>query len=424
MLFFVFCFCLFKSIHTGVDRVVSEVLACHHNVTDSQHLRMNNEKQNNDKETISRLREALANMNKDYMQTKLELDQMKGSQTVSSIATAQKADLGGHLLKFSSKMKAFQSNINTKLATAGIQINNLSNENGSINENDIEANEIEMDATTETNTNTNTNSDKEIRRLRDDIESLQTQIKQLKTMLKQTMEDKDGLQKERNELLIKCGEADEQIKRLKEQSIGDANRYEQLLDSFRAENTSQIEIEKKKLYKECDDKINALNASCTAYKQKYEELQNKWQENEEAWNNKFDLIVTERNSLKRKVKSLQNDLSEFIKHDNRSDNKFEQEQEQEEEEELKIDHDRKTKHIEELKIEIIELKRTYETEKMSLINTIQRLSSKAHVHSKGSNMQFLVNSLSALITEKEEIIDSLTQSKRYLGHRVIELEKK
>ena len=135
-------------------------------------------------------------------------------------------------------------------------------------------------------------------------------MKSLKKMLKESMEQKDHLLQERNELLIKYGEADEQIKRLKQQSNIDANRYEQLLDSFRAENSTQIENEKK-LYKECD-KIISLNAKCEEYKQKYETLLNKWKQNEEGWNHKFDLIVTERNSLKRKVKSLQNDLSDHV----------------------------------------------------------------------------------------------------------------
>eukprot|EP00483_Globobulimina_turgida_P011219 UN11240 len=133
-----------------------------------------------------------------------------------------------------------------------------------------------------------------------------------KTFLKLSMEEKDLLQKERNELLIKYGESDQEIKRLKKQSISDSNRYEQLLDSFRAENSSQIEIEKKKLYKECDEKINLLNTNCNEFKQKYEKLQETYNQNEEKWNDKFDLVVTERNSLKRKVKSLQNDLYEHV----------------------------------------------------------------------------------------------------------------
>ena len=396
----------------------------------------------NDKETISRLREALANMNKDYMQTKLELDQMKGSKSSSDLllntnttsstsnTTPQKPDLGAHFLKISSKVKAFQSNINTKLATAGIQINNLSSNN---NDN----NELEEEQEEEQQPQIVNNNDKETRRLRDDIESLETQMKNLKTMLKQSMEEKDQLQKERNELLIKYGEADEQIKRLKQQSNSDANRYEQLLDSFRAENSTQIENEKKKLYKECDDKINNLNTKCNEYKEKYEKLQKEWDENEDNWNNKFDLIVTERNSLKRKVKSLQNDLSEYI-HNNgnhhimnnhnmnsidNNNNNQDDDQDQDEEEELKINNNLKIKEIEKLKNQISELKKSHNNEKTALLNNIQRLSSKTTINSKGSDMQILVNSLSSLISEKEEIIQSLTQSKKSLGKMLLAVQE-
>merc|ERR1712087_118175 len=115
-----------------------------------------------------------------------------------------------------------------------------------------------------------------MRRLKDDIETLQTQMENYKNMLKESMEQKDQLQKERNELLIKYGEAEEQIKRLKEQSISDSNRYEQLLDSFQSENKNLIEIEKKKLFKEHDEKIKNLNETCQEYQQKYEDLQTKW----------------------------------------------------------------------------------------------------------------------------------------------------
>merc|ERR1712130_314230 len=111
-------------------------------------------------------------------------------------------------------------------------------------------------------------SNKETRRLRDDMESMQTQMENYKKMLKESMEQKEHLQKERNELLIKYGEAETQIKRLKEQSISDSNRYEQLLESFREENSSQIEVEKKKLYKEFDEKIKKLNENCMEYQQK------------------------------------------------------------------------------------------------------------------------------------------------------------
>eukprot|EP01083_Nonionella_stella_P195260 719399_1 len=99
-------------------------------------------------ETISRLREALASMNKDYMETKLELDQMKGSSKLEQQQNCQehsdneeeymkqqKPDLGAQLLKFSSKVKAFQSNINTKLATAGLQMNKLEEDKNGKNSN-------------------------------------------------------------------------------------------------------------------------------------------------------------------------------------------------------------------------------------------------------------------------------------------------
>merc|ERR1719320_1927629 len=78
----------------------------------------------NDKETIVRLRNALANMNKDYMQTKLELDQIKATPRPADDGKADSA-VGSSLIRFSSKMKALHSNLNTKLQTAMPQINQL-----------------------------------------------------------------------------------------------------------------------------------------------------------------------------------------------------------------------------------------------------------------------------------------------------------
>eukprot|EP01084_Bolivina_argentea_P039611 73198_1 len=219
-------------------------------------------KANNDKETIARLRGALASMNQDYMKTKLELDKMKGPQQTAAATTAspsQASDLGAHLFRVSSKFKAFQSNVSIKLATAGKQYNNLKqqqqqtmnedNDDNINNDNNIVNGGDDGVTVDDKKDKKNNKKFIENRKLRDDIESLQTQITNLKLMLKTSMEEKDQLNKERNELLIKHGDGEELIKKLKEQSISDSNRYEQLLDSFRAENSSQIEIEKKKLYK-------------------------------------------------------------------------------------------------------------------------------------------------------------------------------
>eukprot|EP00484_Ammonia_sp_Unknown_P020703 CAMPEP_0197022972 /NCGR_PEP_ID=MMETSP1384-20130603/3765_1 /TAXON_ID=29189 /ORGANISM="Ammonia sp." /LENGTH=405 /DNA_ID=CAMNT_0042451105 /DNA_START=34 /DNA_END=1251 /DNA_ORIENTATION=- len=380
---------------------------------------------NSDKETISRLREALANMNKDYMQTKLELDQMRGTQQQQQqqqkASNDAKSDLGAQFaLRFSSKVKALQSNINTKLATAGIQLNNeiaaTATENNSSGDQHTDNHNNESAADNEKSL--------ESRRLRDDLESMETQMNNLRTMLRQSMEEKEQLQKERNELLIKYGEADEQIKRLKEQSNVDANRYEELLDSFRAENSSQIETEKKKLYKEFDDKLNELSKQYTEYKTKYEQVKAEWDDNEERWNNRFDLVVSERNSLKRKVKSLQNDLSELMRnnqHGHTITNSSVSPQ-LEEVEEVKVEHQQKSMEIERLKTEIAELKKSHNNEKTALLTNMQRLSSKTAVQSKTGDMQFLVNSLSNLISEKEDIIQSLTQSRRYLGHTLLKKE--
>ena len=101
---------------------------------------------------------------------------------------------------------------------------------------------------------------------------------------------------ERNELLMKYGEADELIKRLKRQSAEDSNRYEQLLNQFALENSEHIETAKKKLYKEYDSKLEALSGQCQEYKEQFEGLQQRWNDNEEAWNTKFDLVVSERYS--------------------------------------------------------------------------------------------------------------------------------
>jgi len=151
----------------------------------------------------------------------------------------------------------------------------------------------------------------------------------------------------------------------------------------------------------------------------------KWNENEEAWNDKFDLVVTERNSLKRKVKSLQTDLCDHINKNNEhgmnwNNNKNSMEQ-FEEEEEVKMDKKRNIE-LDKLKAQIAELKKSHNNEKTMLLNSIQRLSSKSTVHSKGSDLCFLVNSLSNLISEKEDIIESLTKSKKCLGEIVLKYE--
>merc|ERR1712228_931975 len=354
-------------------------------------------------------------MNKDYMATKIELDKMKSSTSDNSSSAQQKPDLGSHLFKFSSKVKAFQSASLNKLATAtaGLQLNKQQNgnaDNESINEEEDQSQQQPQGADSSI-------TDKETRRLRDDMESLQTQMENYKRMLKESMEQKDHLQKERNELLIKYGEAEEQIKRLKEQSISDSNRYEQLLDSFQSENKNLIEIEKKKLFKEHDEKIKDLNETCE------ENQQTKWDKNEEEWNGKFDIVVSQRNRLKNKAKSLQNDLSEYLNkndyHKNNVSSSFDHEFEKEDE--LKME-DTKTAQIKQLKDEMEELKKRHNNEKSSLLNSIQRLSSKS-VQSKGSDMHFLVNSLSNLISEKEDIITAVTESKKYLGHRLLSIEK-
>merc|ERR1712130_986844 len=89
-------------------------------------------------------------------------------------------------------------------------------------------------------------------------------------------------------------------------------------DSMRSENSFHLELEKKKLYKQNDAKMNDLMHDLNEYKGKYEQVQTKWDENEEKWNEKFDLVVAERNRLKNKTKSLQNDLSEYLNHKNSS----------------------------------------------------------------------------------------------------------
>merc|ERR1711860_231380 len=80
--------------------------------------------------------------------------------------------------------------------------------------------------------------------------------------------------------------------------------------------------------------------------------------------------------------------------------------------------------IQQLKAEMADLKKGHQNEKTALLQSIQRLSSQSAVSSqKGSDMGLLVNTLSTLISEKEEIIESLSQSKKFLGHRLLETEK-
>merc|ERR1712173_322538 len=97
---------------------------------------------------------------------------------------------------------------------------------------------------------------------------------------------------------------------------------------------------------------------------------------------------------------------------------------EDDEAERKYDTLQKVQEIERLKAEAAEMKRTHQNEKTTLLQSIQRLSSQSAAnHQNGSDMGMLVNSLSTLIQEKEEIIESLSQSKKFLGLRLLELEK-
>jgi len=403
-----------------------------------------------DKETIARLRDALANMNQDYMQTKLELESMK-QQPQSQQQATSKTENGSSFLKLSSKVKALQSNLNTKLQTAANQINNL---NRLTNEEEIDTSPLALDSSGNAASNGNCPDDahrdsildgaqsktvdKENRRLRDDIESLQTQMDQLRLMLKQSMEEKDQLQKERNELLMRCGGADEEIKKLKRQSAEDSHRYEQLLNQFALEKAEQIESAKKKLHKEHDTKLEALSGQCQEYKRQFEELQGRWKQNEEEWNHKFDLVVSERNKLKSRCKSLRSDLSDFISKNDKNGTHSESAvgrkirssslsstgsmEEADGANESKLDTLR-VEEVKRLKAEIDEMTKSHKNEKMALLQSIQRLSSQSATQRSGSDMHSLVNSLSTLISEKEEQIACLAESKRFLGHRLLTVER-
>jgi len=143
--------------------------------------------------------------------------------------------------------------------------------------------------------------------------------------------------------------------------------------------------------------------------------------------------------LKRKAKSLQSDLSECLSKNDKNGSVSEaviarQLRSSSVSSIGSIDHfddteDRKlsihkNEEIERLKAEIVEMEKSHKNEKTALLQSIQRLSSQSAVNSqKGSDMGLLVNSLSTLISEKEEIIESLTQSKKYLGHRLLETER-
>lgn len=167
------------------------------------------------------------------LQTKLELESMKQQpQSQPQPPTGAKSDGGSSLFKLKSTVKAFQSKVNTQLQTAGIHVNNLNLKSG---DEPIDGNaNDDTDAMSNGNSHEETQSesktektvktvDKETRRLRDDIESLQTQMvwspfghliifgdfdrnlilkANLKEMLKQSMEEKDQLQKG---MMSECG---------------------------------------------------------------------------------------------------------------------------------------------------------------------------------------------------------------------------
>merc|ERR1712187_914432 len=120
-----------------------------------------------------------------------------------------------------------------------------------------------------------------------------------------------------------------------------------------------------------------------------------------------------------KAKSIQNALSEYLNksdyHKNNQNNAMPKANDSlnDFEEDIKMEEAKATQ-IKRLKEEIEELKKQHKNEKTSLLNSIQRLSSKS-VQSKGSDMHCLVNNLSNIISEKEEIISAMTESKKYLG---------
>jgi len=243
------------------------------------------------------------------------------------------------------------------------------------------------------------------------------------------MEEKDAIHTEHAQLRLKHREAQQLITRLKRTSAEDANRYEQLLDRFREENSSAVDEVTERIQSECEKKMAELNADRMEAKGQLEQAMAEREQREEAWNHKFDLVVAERNALKRKAKSLQRDLSATMRagsasgsvdavEDQNRNHRIRSPSLSVDADELKTDT-RKDERIARLESELSEMRRNHKAEKSALI---QRMSSNS-TQSKGSDMQFLVNSLSNLITEKEEIIESLTKSKQFLGHRLLEMEQ-
>merc|ERR1712176_933779 len=136
-----------------------------------------------------------------------------------------------------------------------------------------------------------------------------------------------------------------------------------------------------------------------------------------------DLVVTERNRIKQQNKSLKKAFSsqEVLNQKSSPKNDISAVYEVEEEEVKSLEVETKNARIRELKEQVHEMKKRHNEEKSSLI---QKLSAKS-VQTKGgadqNRMNILVNSLSNLITEKEDIITAMTESKKYLGHRLLSL---
>ncbi|ETO13074.1 hypothetical protein RFI_24302 [Reticulomyxa filosa] len=451
----------------------------------------------NDAETIECLRNALATMNTQYMQVKIELDevraenshlkaQMKPKETVSSASSTPPIDSNVSTTNVFKKIRSTVFASNPRPQAASMHEEKTDKEITSTHSEGIASSESHrqqspnlsstpsVSAVASTNTNMNIHPSSNDKGVNTEI-AVQTEVinpnefekykiraKNFAEMLHESVKEKEQLRGERDELLIKYADAMDQISRLTTQMNEEREKWRK--ETVRRE-MEQVHVQERRTkdWNELHQKeMENYKMEVQTCKDKIKEQEVHMEQVQKKWEEKYDLITSERNSLQQKVKSLQSDLSKMVKSPSAHASAAPPQLFPDETTSLHSSnsHSRSRSHsynyqlhdfilngkpppppppppppnlglpshsihdlspnrkIQELMQRIADMQRQHETQKKDLIAMINRLSSDHNAHTqKGTDIQQLVNSLSATILEKEEIIRSLQESKHILGEK-------
>ncbi|ETO28291.1 myb domain-containing protein, partial [Reticulomyxa filosa] len=251
-------------------------------------------------ETIECLREALATMNTKYMQVKIELDETitEYSKLKAELKQKESGDRDRSKKAPSKVLNQFQKFRSTMLSGKARLQNGIKKkrvtENGDSKESDENDNENNNDNDNESNIKTNENENEN----EHEHESTDNVSK-----------ENEDLRRERDELLVKYTEGLEQISRLREQSKQDADKMEELLQSKQQE---WIEA-KDRLMKEWNEKhekeLSDSKLELQMCKQAMSGQEAKLKEIEGQWEERYTILINERNESQKKVNTFQASLS-------------------------------------------------------------------------------------------------------------------